>query len=155
MKHYCGIDPGFSGAICILDAKKRIILLEDMPILKVGQKDELNEPQIKKYLSECSDLSVLIEKAQTMPGQGISSSGRYMASYGLIRGICVGMSLQYSLIHPKTWKKLMMNDMPKEKEASIQKVGQLYPDLVLTRKKDHGKSDALLIALYHLKYGDK
>ena len=48
MKHYCGIDPGFSGAICILDNKKRIVLLEDMPILKVGQKDELNEPQIKK-----------------------------------------------------------------------------------------------------------
>ena len=42
----------------------------------------------------------------------------------------------------------MMHDMPKEKEASIMRVGQLYPDLVLGRKKDHGIADAILIAKY-------
>jgi crossover junction endodeoxyribonuclease RuvC len=93
-------------------------------------------------------LCVGIEKAQTMPNQGISSSGRYMASYGFLRGLCVGLSVEYQLIHPKTWKKELMHDMPKEKEASIMRVGQLYPDLVLGRKKDHGIADAILIAKY-------
>tara|TARA_R100000656_G_C3860847_1_gene109832 strand:- start:307 stop:450 length:144 start_codon:yes stop_codon:yes gene_type:complete len=42
----------------------------------------------------------------------------------------------------------MLVDMPKEKGASIQKVGQLYPDIKFTRKKDHGICDAILIARY-------
>jgi crossover junction endodeoxyribonuclease RuvC len=73
-----------------------------------------------------------------------------MASYGFLRGVCAGLKIEYQLIHPKTWKKVMMFDMPKEKEASIMRVGQLYPDLVLGRKKDHGIADAILIAKYLL-----
>ena len=73
-----------------------------------------------------------------------------MASYGFLRGVCAGLSIEYHLIHPKTWKKVMMHDMPKEKEASIMRVGQLYPDIVLGRKKDHGIADAILIAKYLL-----
>ena len=76
------------------------------------------------------------------------ASGRYMASYGFLRGLCVGMGLPYILIRPPSWKKAMLSDMPKEKGSSIQKVGQLYPHINLTRKKDHGISDAILIARY-------
>jgi hypothetical protein len=146
--NYCGIDVGFSGAIAILNETGEILLMTDMPIIMVGKKRELNEPKIRMILEGFKPLCVAIEKSQTMPGQGISSSGRYMASYGFLRGVCVGLSLEYQLIHPKTWKKAIMHDMPKEKEASIMRVGQLYPDLVLGRKKDHGIADAILIAKY-------
>ena len=149
--NYCGIDVGFSGAIAVLDEDEKILITIDMPIIEVGKKRELNEPKIRFLLQGFKPLIVGIEKAQTMPGQGISSSGRYMASYGFLRGICVGLKLEYQLIHPKTWKKELMHDMPKEKEASIMRVGQLYPDLVLTRKKDHGIADAVLIAKYLMK----
>jgi hypothetical protein len=150
MEYFCGIDPGFTGAICIMNSNKEILHCEDIPIIQVGKKRELNEPEIKSVLTRCSKLHVAIEKSQVMPGQGISSSGRYMASYGFLRGVCVGIGIPYSLIHPKTWKKVMLNDMPKEKAASIQKVGQLYPNLSLPLKKDHGKADAVLICLYNL-----
>lgn len=83
-----------------------------------------------------------------MPNQGIVSSGRYMASYGFLRGLCVGNGIPYHLIQPQTWKKAMMPDMGKDKGASIQKVSQLYPELSLTRVKDHGIADAILIARY-------
>ncbi len=146
--NYCGIDVGFSGAIAVLDEDGKILITIDMPIIEVGKKRELNEPKIRWLLEGFRPLCVGIEKAQTMPSQGISSSGRYMASYGFLRGICVGLGLEYCLVHPKTWKKKMMPDMPKEKEASIMRVGQLYPDLVLARKKDHGIADAILIARY-------
>ena len=149
--NYCGIDVGFSGAIAVLDEDGNILITIDMPIIEVGKKRELNEPKIRWILEGFRPLCVGIEKAQTMPSQGISSSGRYMASYGFLRGVCVGLKLEYQLIHPKTWKKEMMFDMPKEKEASIMRVGQLYPDLVLTRKKDHGIADAVLIAKYLMK----
>ena len=148
--NYAGIDVGFSGAIAVLNDAGEILLTTDMPIILVGKKRELNEPKIRLVLEDFKPLRVGIEKAQTMPNQGISSSGRYMASYGFLRGVCAGLSIEYHLIHPKTWKKVMMHDMPKEKEASIMRVGQLYPDIVLGRKKDHGIADAILIAKYLL-----
>ena len=146
--NYCGIDVGFSGAIAILGWDGEVLQTKDMPIIQVGKKRELNEPNIKFILEGFKPLVVGIEKAQVMPGQGISSSGRYMGSYGFLRGVCVGLGLEYQLIHPRTWKKAMMPDMPKEKEPSIMRVGQLYPDVVLERKKDHGIADAILIAKY-------
>jgi Holliday junction resolvasome RuvABC endonuclease subunit len=144
----CGIDPGFSGALAVVSAEGKVLALEDMPVIKVGSRRELNEPAIKDFLKQHQIAAVALEKSQTMPGQGVASSGRYMMSYGVLRGLCVGLGIPYQLVHPRTWKSAMMPDMPKEKEASIQRVGQLYPDLVLNRKKDHGKADALLICLY-------
>ena len=149
--NYCGIDVGFSGAIAILGWDGDVLQTNEMPIIQVGKKRELNEPNIKFILQGFQPLIVGIEKAQVMPGQGISSSGRYMGSYGFLRGVCVGLGLEYQLIHPRTWKKAMMPDMPKEKEASIMRVGQLYPDVVLERKKDHGIADAILIARHLMK----
>ena len=155
--NYCGIDVGFSGAIAILGWDGDVLQTNEMPIIQVGKKRELNEPNIKCILDSFQPLIVGIEKAQVMPGQGISSSGRYMCSYGFLRGVCVGLGLEHQLIHPRTWKKAMMPDMPKEKEASIMRVGQLYPDVVLERKKDHGIADAILIArhLMEIKNNEK
>ena len=149
---YLGIDPGFSGALAVLDDKLNIIHYQDMPIIEVAKKRELNEPELRnifqRFSPKYNNLIVGIEKSQTMPGQGIVSTGRYMASYGFLRGLCVGLGLHYVLIRPPTWKKAMLADMPKEKGSSIQKVNQIYPEIKLTRKKDHGISDAILIARY-------
>ena len=145
-----GIDPGFSGAIAVLDPDLKIDFVMDMPIIKVGKKRELDEAKLGSIFKmwHGKDITVGLEKSQTMPNQGVVSSGRYMASYGFLRGLCVGNGIPYHLIQPQSWKKAMMPDMGREKGASIQKVTQLYPDLSLTRVKDHGIADAVLIARY-------
>ena len=145
-----GIDPGFSGALAVLDCDLKIEFVMDMPIIKVGKKRELDEARLSVIFKmwRSKSINVALEKSQTMPNQGIVSSGRYMASYGFLRGLCVGNGIPYHLIQPQTWKKAMMPDMGKEKGASIQKVSQLYPELSLTRVKDHGIADAILIARY-------
>ena len=145
-----GIDPGFSGALAVLDDELNIEFVMDMPIITVGKKRELDESKLSSIFSRwrLRPMTIGIEKSQTMPNQGIVSSGRYMASYGFLRGLSIGNGIPYHLIQPRTWKKAMMPDMGKEKGASIQKVAQLYPDLKLTRAKDHGIADAILIARY-------
>ena len=145
-----GIDPGFSGALAVLDSDLKIEFVMDMPIIKVGKKRELDEARLSVIFKmwRSKSINVALEKSQTMPNQGIVSSGRYMASYGFLRGLCVGNGIPYHLIQPQTWKKAMMPDMGKEKGASIQKVSQLYPELSLTRVKEHGIADAILIARY-------
>ena len=144
-----GIDPGFSGALAVLDDDLNLEFVMDMPIIMVGKKRELDESKLSTIFSRwrLRPMTIGIEKSQTMPNQGIVSSGRYMASYGFLRGLCVGNGLPYHLIRPQSWKKAMMPDMGKDKGASIQKVTQLYPELRLTRVKDHGIADAILIAI--------
>lgn len=145
-----GIDPGFSGALAVLDDDLNLEFVMDMPIIMVGKKRELDESKLSTIFSRwrLRPMTIGIEKSQTMPNQGIVSSGRYMASYGFLRGLCVGNGLPYHLIRPQSWKKAMMPDMGKDKGASIQKATQLYPELRLTRVKDHGIADAILIARY-------
>ena len=145
-----GIDPGFSGAIAVIDPDLKVDSVMDMPIIKVGKKRELDEARLADLFKmwQGKSITVGLEKSQTMPNQGIVSSGRYMASYGFLRGLCVGNGIPYHLIQPQSWKKAMMPDMGKEKGASIQKVSQLHPELTLTRVKDHGIADAVLIARY-------
>ena len=145
-----GIDPGFSGALAVLDDELNLEFVMDMPIIMVGKKRELNESKLSTIFSRwrLRPMTIGIEKSQTMPNQGVVSSGRYMASYGFLRGLCVGNGIPYHLIRPQSWKKAMMPDMGKEKGASIQKVMQIYPELQLTRVKDHGIADAILIARY-------
>ena len=148
--HIMGIDPGFSGALAVLDSDLKIDFVMDMPILMVVKKRELDEAKLSDIFSRwrLRPMMVGLEKSQTMPNQGIVSSGRYMSSYGFLRGLCVGNGIPYHLIQPQSWKKAMMPDMGKEKGASIQKVTQIYPELSLTRVKDHGIADAVLIARY-------
>jgi len=168
-----GIDPGFSGAIARLDIQPSqyeflginnsmvTVELFDMPVLKISDKKktraEMDLPTLIEILKPCSH--VILEKAQPMRKsekgpdgyekgrtQGVSSSGRYMAAWGMIKGILAALHISYTEVHPITWKKALMGDMPKEKEASILRAKQLYPNVELPRKKDHGKADALLIA---------
>jgi len=145
-----GIDPGFSGALAVLDDNLKIEFVMDMPIIMVGKRRELDEAKLADIFRRWRNkpMTVGLEKSQTMPNQGVVSSGRYMASYGFLRGLCVGNVIPYHLIRPQSWKKTMMPDMDREKGASIQKVMQIYPELSLTRIKDHGIADAILIARY-------
>lgn len=148
-QYVIGIDPGFTGAISILK-NKEIYECCDMPVLKVGNRQELNIQKIREILVSVQIEHVFIERCQTMPGNGVVSMGRYMTGYGILIGLCAGLLLRYSLIPPQTWKRKMMAGMPKEKEASVLRTNQLYPDFKLPRKKDHGRADSVLLALYGL-----
>jgi crossover junction endodeoxyribonuclease RuvC len=141
-----GVDTGFSGAIALLDKDGSIHSVEDMPVFKTGKKQELDGNKIKELISLADH--VFIEKAQVMPKQGVVSSSRFYGTGQRIIGICIGIGKPYTEVHPTRWKKAMMPDMQREKQASILRVKQLYPDISLPRKKDHGKADAILIARY-------
>lgn len=163
-KHYLGIDSGFSGAIAILSEEDGIIEITgiyDMPVRKMdkGQRIDLN--RLRRYIGSWDITAATIEKAQVMPverrvngkviRQGIASTGKYMQAYGEIYGLLVGLNIPINEVHPQTWKKAMMKDMGKGKEASIIRVLQHYPTLKLERKKDHGIADAILIGMYGIK----
>jgi len=168
-KRAIGIDPGNSGAIAFIYDEPEDLIIFDMPIVKEKNgktkkgKDKykiyLDELEFKEILTWAKPEIVFIEKSQAMPKQGVSSMFHYAVSFGIIRGICIGLNIPYKLITPTSWKKgLGIHnkrklkrtgfDIKKElKEKSIQLAKQLYP------KADIGKSDGRAEALLILHYG--
>lgn len=156
---WVGIDPGLSGALAVITNSGRYIFL-DTPTVAVGKKSKRQMNliatrsalvKIKNHAQqENTELHVTLERVSSMPGQGVTSMFNFGMGFGMWQGLLAALEIPYSLVAPVTWKRQMMPDMQKEKGASIQRVGQLFPEAAkqLTRKKDHGKADALLLAAY-------
>ena len=150
-----GIDPGVSGAICVLE-KKKVIDVFDMPTMIDGKKNkrQVNGSQVTNIIKERlkdndKEAIVVVEHVNAMPGQGVTSMFNFGQSFGVIKGICSALALPIHFVRPTKWKK-HFNLIKTNKEASRTKVIQVYPEISskLSRKKDSNKADAILIARY-------
>ena len=161
-----GIDPGVSGAICVLKEGK-IIEIYEMPTMIDGKKNkrQVNGAEVTNILlkeinsfrdneSESSfkleeRIKVVVEHVTAMPGQGVTSMFNFGQSFGVIKGICSALSLPIYFVRPTKWKKYF-NLIKTNKDASRTKVIEVYPEMSskLYRKKDSNKADAILIARY-------
>lgn len=161
---FVGIDPGNLGAIVVIEFDNFTFLergIFDMPILKTEGKGKtkkgnikthtvIDEIEIKNIFQIIGKIDqVFLEKAQSMPGQGAPATFNYACSYAIIRGIMVGLGIPYTLIHPATWKRAMMKDMDKGKDAAIVRAKQLFPSSDIGKK--DGRAEALLLAVYGCK----
>jgi crossover junction endodeoxyribonuclease RuvC len=156
-----GVDPGMSGGLALIELKKDKIInvqLFDMPTLdtigsgktKGGKPKKhtiIDEPELRNIFTSKKIDHAFIEKAQSMPGQGVSSVGSYMCGYGILRGMCSALQIPYDLCHPATWKRVVMKDLDRGKEAAIVRAKQLFPMADIGKGKD-GIAEALLIAWY-------
>lgn len=157
----CGIDVGNQGAVAFVYFNKKGMIessdVFDMPVLvtegkgktKKGNKKThtvIDEDEVVSLLRGRKPDHIFIEKSQAMPQQGVVAMFNYGRSYGIIRGICSGLRIPYSLVSPATWKRAMMKDMDKGKDAAIVRAKQLFPDADI--KKKDGRAEALLIAMY-------
>ncbi len=102
-KIYVGIDPGKSGAIVFINEMSTIFLIYEMPV--IGK--EYDEHAIKSILKKFKNVHVIIENVQPSKEFGLASSSSLLECKGLLRGICVGLGLTYTLVSPKTWQKEM------------------------------------------------
>ena len=149
-----GIDPGVSGAICILTDGK-ITEIYEMPTMIDGKKNkkQVNGAEvtniINKELVNEKDINVVIEHVSAMPGQGVTSMFNFGQSFGVLKGICAALKLSVHFIRPVKWKK-HFNLINTEKDASRTKVIEVFPYISskISKKKDANKADAILIARF-------
>ena len=162
-----GIDPGVSGAICVLEGGEgRIIEVYEMPTMIDGKKNkrQVNGAEVtnifkKELINENNGIEssenyekiakVVVEHVTAMPGQGVTSMFNFGQSFGVIKGICAALKLPIYFVRPTKWKK-HFNLIKTNKDASRTKVIEAYPNISskLSRKKDSNKADAILIARY-------
>ena len=153
-----GIDNGLDGALVCLNSDGGISKLV-MPTIESGTgKREYDVQVIVGFVLCYRPDHVFLEKAQAMPGQGVSSMFSIGNGYGIMRGIIGALSIPHTLVHPKTWQKVMFKDVPKQdtKAASVKVCKRLFPQLDWKasdrcRKAHDGLTDAALIAAYGMR----
>jgi len=144
---WIGIDPGLrSGAIASIDHNGGFVAAYD--ILADGDKIDVKalKEQIYRITVPGDSFAICIEHVGVRPGQGISSSGKFMRAFGAIEAVAALLSDRVDMVLPQAWKKVM--GVTAEKEKSLVMARNLFPDAMLKLKKHHGRAEALLIAEY-------
>lgn len=167
-----GIDTGLEGAIAVLaDNMFRVWDTPTLDIvvsrrkkratgkLTVKKRTRYNLVEMTRILKQARayaqtndcPIRVWIEEVHAMPGQGVASMFSMGRGLGSWEGIVAACGLSMEHVAPQTWKKMTMAGMGKEKDASVYRAQELWPEAELVTPRGrrlHGRADALLIAEY-------
>jgi crossover junction endodeoxyribonuclease RuvC len=165
-----GIDSGVTGAIALISGSK-VIECWDMPVLTVetsdgGQRNEVDARRLYELLRKAhcwKGCTVYVERQQPNMASGVSAvSGKqgrkdspFTAftigkNYGKVLN-CVELLFPdeaFKIVHPVSWKgRAGLKGKPKD-QSIPRALEVLDTGNYLTRKKDHGRAEAMLIAFY-------
>lgn len=153
---FIGVDPGLTGAVVVLDGDSNILLLVDMPVMSKGtskgNRRQVNPAELARLLAPYAGngTTAVLERQNPMPKQGVSSMFSIGDSYGVCRGILATLQIPVQVVHPSTWKAYFKL-LRASKEQSRTRAIELFPTATaLSRKKDHNRAEALLLARYAL-----
>jgi crossover junction endodeoxyribonuclease RuvC len=136
-----GVDPGVTGGIAFLFANR--VVAEDIPTAG----GEVDVDTLVRRVREMQPALAIIERANAMPKQGVSSTFKYGVAYGALRTVVALCNIPYRLVTPGKWKNHFGLDRDKEKSRAL--AIQFRPGCgFFSRKKNHGRAEAALIARY-------
>jgi hypothetical protein len=138
-----GVDPGVTGGLAFFFPALRTVQVYDIP----AAAGEVDAAAIVALLEEHQPDEAFVERAQSMPKQGVASTFKYGVAYGtILTALAIG-KVPTHRITPAKWKRAMGLDSDKEKSRAL--AIRLFPGCGdFTRKKDHGRAEAALIARY-------
>lgn len=117
-------------------------------------KNQINAAGVRAIINPLHLDLVFVERAQVMPSvrgnrtMGAVSSFNYGVGFGVLLGLIVGLQRPMTLVPPVDWKRVMR--VTKDKDAARARAMQLFPKSAgeFARKKDDGRAEAALIAMY-------
>lgn len=152
-----GIDAGLTGAIATLDEHGEFAFLADLPISVHGKLKWVDGAELLRTLFAARDTDkparVFVEHVHAMPKLGVIAANSKGLTLGSILSILQVAELPIELVVPGKWKRALGLIAPEstdqeKKSASLDRARMLFPKASLTRFKDHGRAEALLIAHY-------
>lgn len=113
-----GVDCGLGGALVLLEDGQPTFRTT-MPVVEIEKhsktsksgkkiKREYLEAEIVRFLKAANPDHVVIERQSAMPGQGGTSMLSIGIGFGIIRGICAGLQLPFSLVQPVVWQRAVL-----------------------------------------------
>lgn len=144
---YVGIDPGQKGGISFVSSKNNYATFP-MPSAY-----ELNEILLNWH-KDFNIKHCFLERAQSMPKQGVKSMFSYGDHYGQIQGILISQKISFSLIPPKDWQKEMLKGSDQKKttkERALDIARRLFPKekfqaTIRSTRSHDGMIDSILLA---------
>lgn len=145
------VDPGArSGAWALIDTELHgHALVGDLPIVIDG----VNPSGLHALIQNHRPDVAISEAVNAFPGQGARSIWVFGQAYGCIKAVIACSGVPLHLVSPTKWKGHFK--LPgKDKEAARSLAIQFYPGVSgLSRKADHNRAEALLLARYHTETG--
>lgn len=156
--HILGVDPGLSGAFCLLYAPTRqIVQIWDMPV-RDGRVDPEGVALIVDLAIsskwEERQIHAAVENVSSMPRQaGAFDFGR---SAGVVHGVLGALGVPFSLAQPNQWKssfalrKGVGESQASTKTRARELAIKLWPEhaTYFKRVKDDGRAESALIARF-------
>lgn len=164
-----GIDPGFQGAVGVLDVAQTSMLtvralVFDAPIMVLGAKKPGGKVKEKPVFSQVTMFRLLkaqvdtqelcvaaIEEVGPRPMEGVVASFRFGAGYGMWTMALAALGIMRYEIPSMRWKRDVFATRGQDKDASVIKAEQLFPSLVFRTERGRlldGRAEALLLADY-------
>jgi len=136
------IDPGMKGAIALL-YDDNTLYIEDMPTLD----KEVNAAAVSGIFVEFPPDHVYLEFVNGW-NMGASSAFNFGQGMGVLKGVIATLEIPYTMVPPAQWKKHY--HLSRDKDASRAAATRLFPKNaeLFKRKKDDGRAEAALLALY-------
>lgn len=161
-----GADPGLSGCIAtLIDGEPGPLL--DMPTMDDGRGNrEVDALALRTFIADVvrqhpgAYFSACAEKVRAMPNKqkpgeaprtmGAQSSFNFGDGFGQVKATFRVMRIPLVLVEALTWKR-RFGLIGQEKDAARVLAQSRFPNAahLLQRKKDQGRGDALLVALWH------
>jgi crossover junction endodeoxyribonuclease RuvC len=151
MKIYIGIDPGQKGGIATIQDSGFVESIIVNPLTNHRLNHELNA--CKSIVTfGFNEIICTVEKLWGFPGQSSKTTWAQAENYGIIKGVLIANNIDFNLVAANTWKR-HYGLIGKDKQASIDKCKELFPDVNLRRTArcttdSDGMAEAVLIAQF-------
>lgn len=142
--YYLGIDPGQNGGIVLLDERGRVARAEKMPATEADIWNAI--PDGMEH-----DVTAMLEKVHSMPGQGVASTFKFGMGYGGLRMALIASSVPFDDVTPQKWQKALgiVPRKPSESKTAFKNRLKSRSQILFPREKvTLSVCDALLIAHY-------
>lgn len=149
-----GIDCGLTGAVSLIDGMEGTYCsVIDIPTSQSASssrkvKNEINPAGLREIFETITVPSIaVVERTSAMPGQGVSSMFSMGDSFGVVRGVLSALGVPIVYAVPNVWKKHFKIGSDKERARAL--AISYFPMAPLSRKKDHNRAEALLLAQWY------
>lgn len=150
-------DPGITGAGAVLDVENapKLVTVFDMPTIEIKGKKRIDVFNLGFKIDCYASLTrvALVEEVGFMKGNEARGSAFVFGfATGVIHGVLGVCLIPTKTVKPSIWKLGL--GLSSDKDESIKRAIKYLPESekYLTRKKDHGKAEAILLAWYAWKH---
>lgn len=154
MKLILGIDPGLDGACAVIQDGAAFVW--DTPTTQETMASGKHQrhvdgagiaAELRGGMLDAVAVEAVIEHVWSSPQQGVRSAFTMGEGLGVWLGVLAALGIPVRWVTPRAWKKAVGLQVGADKEASRAVALRLFPACAqaLSRKKDHGRAEALLI----------